>query len=1017
MKKMRGFYVAMLLFLGALPAFPQIPEIINYQGRIQVQGTNFTGTGLFKFSIGTENMGAVYWSNDGTLAGEPAASVQGDLDKGLYSIGLGDTTLAGMGALDPAVLASTGLWLRVWFSDGVLGFEQLVPDKPLASVPYALVAGRIAGLSGFSVTNLDDVTDAGSGMIITDAERALINSNQTTVTNLQADLDSETASRIAADAALSGDLAAASNSLSIRITQNETGIASNLSSIASVEFQVSILETGKVSKTGDTMTGALVINDAGSDGGILISSTGASISVGTDADGSGHGLAVGRYANGSGYGAAHGYYADGSDMGAAQGYSANAGWYGAAVGALANGSTYGAALGYDANAAFGGLALGSLANAPNGGIAVGSSAAAVGTERIAIGNRITNAMDNSAAVRGTLYLDGGTAVFYRASAGTGEWVNLLSQTVTGTPLYAENDPLAVKKTGDTMTGALIINNASSAGGILINSTGTTIAIGTGANGSGRGLAVGRYANGAGYGAAHGYYADGSDMGAAQGYAANAEWYGAAVGPLANGTTYGAALGYDANAAFGGLALGASAHAPNEGIALGQSASADGTNRITIGNRITNAVNNSAAVRGTLYLDGGTAVYYRATTGSGAWSDIRSGMATGMPVYVETDPVWTAEKSGYATGTPLYAFTESDPGAVLADGSRAMTGNLDMGGNSITNISTNSIVFADGTAMGVTDVQNWNTAYGWGDHSAAGYTTGTFSYTETDPLAVLADGTRTMTGLLNMGGNSITNAASLAFDDINVEIGDGAMSYSSLNGSIAVGKGATARYRQSGVAIGTEADGDYNGIGIGYQADGQYSNIAVGFQASAYSGYDRIAIGCKITNRVNNSCAIRGTLYLDGGTGVMVRSTFGTGAWSAKAFTIDHPLDPENMVLRHFCLEGPEVLNVYSGNAVLDDAGEAVIKLPDYYDSLNKDPRYTLTPIGAQMDLYIKQEISDNQFMVAGGVPGGKISWEVKALRSDPALLEDIRRRPVEQPKSELTPDQMVQENETVNTFP
>ncbi len=579
MKKMRGFYVAMLLLLGALPAFPQIPEIINYQGRIQVQGTNFTGTGLFKFSIGTENMGAVYWSNDGTLAGEPAASVQGDLDKGLYSIGLGDTTLAGMGALDPAVLASTGLWLRVWFSDGILGFEQLVPDKPLASVPYALVAGRIAGLSGFSVTNLDDVTDAGSGMIITDAERGQITTNTSDI-----------------------------SALDVRLAQAESNLVA-----------VGDGATNKVSKTGDTMTGPLVINDAATDGGILISSTGASISVGTDADGSGHGLAVGRYANGSGYGAAHGYYADGSDMGAAQGYAANAEWYGAAVGPFANGSTYGAALGHDANAAFGGLALGASAKAPNGGIAIGSSAAAVGTERISIGNRVTNAVDNSAAVRGTLYLDGGTAVFYRASAGTGEWINLLSQTVTGTPLYAENDPLAVKKTGDTMTGALVINNASSAGGILINSTGTTIAIGTGANGSGRGLAVGRYADGSGYGAAHGYYADGSDMGAAQGYAANAEWYGAAVGPLANGTTYGAALGYDANAAFGGLALGASAHAPNEGIALGQSASADGTNRITIGNRITNAVNNSAAVRGTLYLEGGTGVFLRTSAGTGNWA--------------------------------------------------------------------------------------------------------------------------------------------------------------------------------------------------------------------------------------------------------------------------------------------------------------------------------------------------------------------------------------------------------------
>ena len=33
--------------------------------------------------------------------------------------------------------------LRVWFSDGVNGFQQLSPDRPFASVPYALNAGSV----------------------------------------------------------------------------------------------------------------------------------------------------------------------------------------------------------------------------------------------------------------------------------------------------------------------------------------------------------------------------------------------------------------------------------------------------------------------------------------------------------------------------------------------------------------------------------------------------------------------------------------------------------------------------------------------------------------------------------------------------------------------------------------------------------------------------------------------------------------------------------------------------------
>ena len=65
-----------VLLLSSLPASAQVPATVNYQGRIQVQGTNFTGTGLFKFAIGTEDMGTVFWSNDGTVAGEPAAAIQ-----------------------------------------------------------------------------------------------------------------------------------------------------------------------------------------------------------------------------------------------------------------------------------------------------------------------------------------------------------------------------------------------------------------------------------------------------------------------------------------------------------------------------------------------------------------------------------------------------------------------------------------------------------------------------------------------------------------------------------------------------------------------------------------------------------------------------------------------------------------------------------------------------------------------------------------------------------------------------
>ena len=73
---------------------------------------------------------------------EPQASVAVAVNGGLYAVLLGNTAQQGMGAIDPAVFAQhTDAKLRVWFSDGVNGFQQLSPDRPFASVPYAFSAG------------------------------------------------------------------------------------------------------------------------------------------------------------------------------------------------------------------------------------------------------------------------------------------------------------------------------------------------------------------------------------------------------------------------------------------------------------------------------------------------------------------------------------------------------------------------------------------------------------------------------------------------------------------------------------------------------------------------------------------------------------------------------------------------------------------------------------------------------------------------------------------------------------
>ena len=101
-----------------------------------------------------------------------------------------------------------------------------------------------------------------------------------------------------------------------------------------------------------------------------------------------------------------------------------------------------------------------------------------------------------------------------------------------------------------------------------------------------------------------------------------------------------------------------------------------------------------------------------------------------------------------------------------------------------------------------------------------------------------------------------------------------------------------------------------------------------------------------------------------------------------SFKIDHPLDPENKYLQHSFVESPDMMNIYNGNVILDNNGEAVVEMPDWFDSLNRDFRYQLTCIGGFEPVYVSKEMENGKFSIAGGSPGLKVSWQVTGIRQD-----------------------------------
>lgn len=187
---------------------------------------------------------------------------------------------------------------------------------------------------------------------------------------------------------------------------------------------------------------------------------------------------------------------------------------------------------------------------------------------------------------------------------------------------------------------------------------------------------------------------------------------------------------------------------------------------------------------------------------------------------------------------------------------------------------------------------------------------------------------------------------------------------------------------------------YNGtVGLTDKVDGfgiWGSNDATSDPGAGIYGLGVTGVGGQSTN-TGLSYGIYS--FDDGGIYNNLDVNFNFYAGGTKSFRIDHPLDPDNKFLVHYCVESDEVLNIYRGTTVLDAQGNATIELPEYFEAINTNFSYQLTPIGAAMpSLFVSNEITGNTFTVEGGVSGKKVSWVVIAERNDPLLKNNPEMR-------------------------
>jgi hypothetical protein len=264
-------------------------------------------------------------------------------------------------------------------------------------------------------------------------------------------------------------------------------------------------------------------------------------------------------------------------------------------------------------------------------------------------------------------------------------------------------------------------------------------------------------------------------------------------------------------------------------------------------------------------------------------------------------------------------------------------------------------------------------------------------------------------LANVSSGNLTNATAIGANSVVGE--SNAIVLGCISSSCASGTS------QPNVGIGTGAplapldvNGNLLQTLIGDPACGS-GFAGIGFQNSALRNCQNYTIiGDSQGNTFVQAPGVGATLHLrvspnkdamtlaDSGVNTIIGNLTVTGNLSkgSGSFKIDHPLDPSNKYLYHSFVESPDMMDVYNGNVTTNKQGFAVVVLPSYFEALNRDFRYQLTPIGQFAQAIVAKKIAHNRFVIRTSKPRVEVSWQVTGIRHD--AYADAHRIPVEEDK-------------------
>ena len=433
-------------------------------------------------------------------------------------------------------------------------------------------------------------------------------------------------------------------------------------------------------------------------------------------------------------------------------------------------------------------------------------------------------------------------------------------------------------------------------------------------------------------------------------------------------------------------------------------------------------------------------------GVGSWQNAGSWTVTDSVLY--TNNYWGIARGG--AGNTLYGdsvHTHVNLGVACVTGSLGLSYKYCTVGGGINNTANGNWVTVAGGHENVASIQHAYVGGGWrntasGTESTVGGGEGNIA---SHSFATVGGGeyNSAIAGAATVGGGAANSASAWCATvgggnynkargqysvvsggggywqaDSNSAIGD----YSAIGGgrgNIASGKWATVgggynnSASDSGATVGggrqNNCDSAYATVAGGYQNDasdwyatvgGGESNLAYGSWATvpggrynqAWGDYGFAAgYGSYVLAIHSNSAAFNDqSTTASGQTRVAILSkTSGT-------FTIDHPTEPMDRILNHYFVESPEMVLIYRGVAIIGSDGRAEVRLPDYFDALNKNPMVQLTGVGTS-DVFVAEKVDGNHFVI-GGKPGTEVYWTVTGERKDQSAEITRIIMPVEQLK-------------------